>query len=213
MRIYLDQNKWIHLLQERKGNTPDHYPDFSDALEFVETHAQDDSVTFPIDSVRLQEAAARGDADGRTKLYDYLWKISGGWGYAPVASVMVAECREAVRRRTEMESQLEDEVFGKGITHLEGFPLHRIREDSGEWLLDQIDAEDIDLAYEIAQSYELYNEITSEFEGLRELHDKEGLAETLSGWDDEIREEYSNTDRQRRASMVKHYAQLFSLSS
>jgi len=77
MRIYLDQNKWINLLQEREGDTPDHYPDFSNALEFVEEHAQDDSVVFPIDSVRLQEAAARGDSDGRSTLYDYLWEISG----------------------------------------------------------------------------------------------------------------------------------------
>lgn len=139
MRIYLDQNKWIHLLQECQGDTPDHYPDFSDALESVEEHAEDDSVVFPIDSVRLQEAAARGNRDSRSTLYDYLWKISGGWGYAPVASVMVAECREAVRRRTGMGDQLEDEVFGRGIAHIEGFPLHRIRHESGEWLFDQID--------------------------------------------------------------------------
>ena len=210
MRIYLDQNKWIHLLQEHEGDTPDNYPDFSDALEFVEEHAQDDSVVFPIDSIRLQEAAARGDSDGRSTLYDYLWEISGGWGYAPVTSVMVAECREAVRRRTGMGDQLEDEVIGRGIAHIEGVPLHRIRHESGEWLLDQIDDEDVDSAYEIVQSYELYDEIISGdgLEGLRELHDTEELAETLEGWDEEIREEYADTDRQRRASMVKHYVQI-----
>lgn len=210
MRIYLDQNKWINLLQEREGDTPDHYPDFSDALGFVEEYAEDDSVVFPIDSVRLQEAAARGDSDSRSTLYDYLWEISEGWGYAPVASVMVAECREAVRRRTGMGDQLDDEVFGRGITHIEGFPLHRIQHESGEWLLDQIDDDDIDLAYEIAQSYEMYNEVISGegLEGLRELHDTGELAEILEGWDEEIKEEYADTDRQRRASMVKHYAQI-----
>ena len=210
MRIYLDQNKWIHLLQEREGNTPDHYPDFSNALEFVEKEAQGDSIVFPIDSVRLQEAAARGDSDGRSMLYDYLWEISGGWGYAPVASVMVIECREAVRWRTGMGSQLENEVFGRGILHIEGTPLHRIRHESGEWLLDQIDDEDVDLAHEITESYEMYNELISGdgLDGLRDLHDTAGLAKTIDGWDEEIREEYSNTDQQRRAFMVKHYVQI-----
>ncbi|RDZ39258.1 hypothetical protein C5B89_12095 [Haloferax sp. Atlit-47N] len=210
MRIYLDQNKWINLLQEREGDTPDHYPDFSDALEFVEEHAQNDSVVFPIDSVRLQEAAARGDSADRSMLYDYLWEISGGWGYAPFSSVMVAECREAVRCRAGMGDQLEDEVFGRGIAHIEGAPLHRIRHESGEWLLDQIDDEDVDLAYEIAQSYEMYNDHISGdgLEGLRELHDTRELAEMLEGWDKEIRKEYADTDRQRRVSMVKHYVQI-----
>ena len=123
---------------------------------------------------------------------------------------MVAECREAVRRRAGMGDQLEDEVFGKGIAHIEGGPLHRIRHESGEWLLDQIDDEDVDLAYEIAQSYELYNDIISGdgLEGLRKLHDTGELSETIEGWDEEIREEYADTDRQRRASMVKHYVQI-----
>lgn len=35
----------------------------------------DDSIVFPIDSVRLQEAAAREDSDSRSILYDYLRKI------------------------------------------------------------------------------------------------------------------------------------------
>jgi hypothetical protein len=211
MRIYLDQNKWIHLLQEREGKTPEHYPDYSDALDFVEKYSQSDSIVFPIDSVRLQEAAARGDTDSRTTLYNYLWEISDGWGYAPVASIMVAECREAVHRRTGRGDRLEDEVIGEGIMHIEGVPLHRIRHESGEWLLDQIDdRENIDLAYEIAQSYELYNElITSDgLDGLRDMHDTAELADMVEGWDDEIREEYDSTDRQRRASMVKHYVQI-----
>jgi len=207
---YLDQNKWIDLIREREGQTPDHAPDFSNVSMFVEEASQNDSFEFPIDLCRIQEAAARGDDKSRSTLFEYMWEISDGWGFAPQDVVSIAEAREAVRRRTGHGDHLAKEVCGKGMTHITGCPLDRIRHESGEWLLDQINDDDIGLAYEIAQSHGLFKDATTGggLEGLRELHDTKELANMLNGWDDEIKEELSDRDKQRRASMIKHYAQI-----
>ena len=207
---YLDQNKWIELLRERKGLPSENTSGVSAALDFVEGTFHEDSMMFPIDIYRIQEAAARGDDKSRSTLFKYMWDTSDGWGFAPQDVIMVAEVREVVRRRMGQSDHLAKEVFGRGMAHIAGFPLHRIRHESSEWLLNQIDDSNIELAYEIAQSYDLFEDTTtgSGLKGLRELHDTEDLADRLNGWDDGIKKEFSARNKQRRASMIKHYAQL-----
>lgn len=205
--IYLDQNKWIRLLQQRKDQVPPHEEKIPEVLNLVQHTSDNREAIYPIDWTRLQETAVRSSEESRRELFDFMWEISDAWCFPTYNIVEHEEVTAAIERRIGIDPQLTSRILNKGVAHIAGGQNLVIENDEGESFFEVMSDEDIeellgffesDHAFKLATENEMINT-------LQDIYESDDQARLLSDWEASFENEYNDVEQRRRASHLHRF--------
>lgn len=198
--VYLDQNKWIPLLQQKKGLIPG----YAKELEAVEELSESGTAIFPLTHLTLKETASySGGRERVEEMIDFMMNISNRYFFPPADIVRMEEVSQEAHRLLGLEFSMNDKILGQGPLFMYGGARSTIEANGGE------NDEEIE---------KQLNEWAKSEEGMRDLvfredvleiigdrSDEEELAEDL----EEIRKEnegkFSSNSQQRRITTLYYW--------
>jgi hypothetical protein len=134
--LYLDQNAWIYLSQEKYNQRGKYAP----ALQSITAAVESGDLIVPLSIANFDETTRTRRMDGgRERLAKFMFEISRGYTIMPYASIIKWEIYDAVLRRVGRKP-LEINVIKKGISNLVGAKagIHGNIPDSLKRKLEQV---------------------------------------------------------------------------
>lgn len=202
--IYLDQNKWIRLLQQREGKISS--PEIDQILRLVTTTAKNGNAIFPISQSHLIETATVGDPDRRERLFKFLLEISNGWTLAVFNIVGHEEVTSYFKQFNGENTNPQSYVLGRGLPFLIG---------GDNWYLSYTGEEPVETEITSEMS-EKIGEVISEkgafelgwkecIEILRDRDYEEDLVNNLEEIREQHQAKFSSNEKRQRATTINYY--------
>ena len=170
LSVYLDQNKWIRLLQQREGTLTDSRTE--NILSVIERTSDERSAEFPLSLITIREtAASHNRRNRRSKMFEFMRNISKMNALAPYDITMGEEKNRCLAENSGREYDMYEQVRGKGIPFMYAGHHWSVEADD-EWMISALE--------EFAISDEAFEEVleNSSTSGLgKDRWDDEKLAE------------------------------------
>lgn len=213
--IYLDQNKWIRLLQQREGKVTD--PEIERILNLIISSTEDESVIFPLAHGHLVETATSHNRNSRRDdLFKLMLKISNYWTLARANIVLREEVGAYFNRVVCGETRLGNLALGRGLLFMLGgdnWALSYTGNDNPEEVeLRPKKKAQLEEAIRGREAFEISWEEALELFQKRD-HEEE-LVEKMEKVRRQHEEKYSSNAQRRRTAFIRHYENevLFDLS-
>jgi hypothetical protein len=202
--IYLDQNKWIRLLQQREGKITS--PEMERTLNLLTSAVENGNAILPISQSHLIETATVNNPDRRERLFDFLLILSSNWVLSVFNIVGREEIAAYFQQFDGKNVNWQSIAIGRGLPFLiggdnwylthEGDDLNKA-EIAPETLKNMSDAISDRDAFEIGwkecveilRSREYEEDLVDELEEIREQHEKK----------------FNDNEKRRRVVTMKYY--------
>lgn len=197
--VYLDQNKWIRLLQQQEKHTTD--PTTEQVLKTIKETAERREARFCLSRVHLAETSRSSNVrDRRDKLLDLMFTISRMWAIPPRDIVQREEIRQFVKTEAGEEYDIQSRVLGRGIPFMYGGESWKIEGDLDPDMREQLE--------EFAQSREAAEKVLESdmLERLRQISEPdEDLVDELEQIRESHEEAIANNKHRRRFTRVRYF--------
>jgi len=200
--VYLDQNMWIKLLQQQKGQISG----FGDELDAVVRLSDTGRAIFPLSRFHAVETASYGGGDESINdMFEFMLEISQRYCVAPFDIVKKEEIAQEAHRLIGLDFSIKGKVIGQGLPFMHGGNRYEITANPEEGDGSEME----ELLYEWSQGEEFADELLND-DGFREImgdrrHEEE-IAEELEEIRSKNEGEFKSNSHQRKITTL-HYLQ------
>lgn len=194
--VYLDQMAWINLSKVHFGKSEE----WREAYDAVWTSRRNGMAVFPLSLAHLNETVRCRSDGSRTRLLDFMWKLSGGFAVCPWPNLIQPEAYNVVRQLQGQKTEdLRGKVFGFGIPKILGAHPTLVQKTPGA------DPPPAELQHQITEfvygpeAWKLFQNPRMAGEIREAINIGEDFAEDLQK---RIDEEYAHPDKVHRQKLV-----------
>lgn len=204
--VYLDQNKWIRLLQQREGTDTD--PEIERVLDRLTAAVEDGEAIVPVSQYHMVETAtSHNRRDRRDHLFELMMELSEYWTIAIANIVMRQEVPAYFRKMQGEKVDFRTLAIGKGLPFMLGGDNWAFVYTGDEHPEDvQLPPEKKARMLDAFQGREAF-EISWE-EGLEIFQRRDHEADIVDKLEKNRKlheEKFSSNARRRRVAMARHY--------
>lgn len=198
--VYLDQNKWIPLLQQKKGIISG----YAEELGAIEELSKSGTAIFPLTHLTLKETASySGGREKIEEMANFMINISNRYFFPPADIVRMEEISQEAHRLLGLEFSMNDKILGQGPLFMYGGARSTIEAEGGK------NDEEIEKKLnEWTKSEEGMSDLVFRKDVLDIIGDRSG-EEELAKELEEIRKEnegkFKNNTQQRRVTTIYYW--------
>jgi hypothetical protein len=127
--IYLNQNKWIDLLKQQKGQVTE----YEEELNAVKRLSETGEVIFPLSRYHsIETSSYRGGRESIDDMFRFMLDVSQAHCIAPYDIVKSEEIEQEARRLLGLDFRIDEKVISKGLPFMHAGRWSQITVDSNQ---------------------------------------------------------------------------------